>query len=172
MPDERHRIGMASMALRLNDQARRITVGVATAALALLLAGAAFAQRGRFGGFERQPDRAVPKPNVPYDGRFAFVRLTYQTLPGGYWYRGQPAWSHGYPTAETNLMQILGSVTAVPLHAETSTLSLEDSEIFNYPVLYIIEVSWWRITDAEARNLHAFLDKGGFVIVDDFKTAE
>ena len=69
-------------------------------------------------------------------------------------------------------MEILASVTNVPLHRETKTLSLEDPAIFDYPVLYIIEVSWWRMTDAEARNLRAFLDKGGFVIVDDFKTAE
>ena len=152
-----------------------------TTALALLVAGLAFGptfakatvgqQRGSFGDFEAL-DRPAPPANVPYDGRFAFVRLTYQTLPGGYWYRGQPAWSHGYPTSETNLMQILGSVTAVDAHRDTKTLSLEDPEIFNYPVLYIIEVSWWRITDTEARNLRAFLDKGGFVIVDDFKTAE
>jgi len=27
-------------------------------------------------------------------------------MPGGFWYRGQPAWSHRYPTAEENLMQI------------------------------------------------------------------
>jgi hypothetical protein len=142
------------------------------AALALLVAGLAFAQRGSFGDFEAALDRPAPSAKVPYDGRFAFVRLTYQTLPGGYWYRGQPAWSHGYPTSEINLLQILGSVTAVAAHRETRTLSLEDPEIFNYPLLYIIEVSWWGITEREARNLRAFLDKGGFVIVDDFKTAE
>jgi hypothetical protein len=69
-------------------------------------------------------------------------------------------------------MEILGTVTNVTLNREPRTLSLEDPEIFQYPVLYIIEVSWWRMTDREARNLRAFLDKGGFVIVDDFKTAE
>jgi hypothetical protein len=159
-----------------------MTVRVAgTAALALLVAGLAFAptfakatvgqQRGSFRDFEPL-NRPVPAANVPYDGRFAFVRLTYDTLPGGYWYRGQPAWSHGYPTSENNLLEILGSVTAVAAHRDTKTLSLEDPEIFNYPLLYIIEVSWWRITDTEARNLRAFLDKGGFVIVDDFKTSE
>ena len=58
------------------------------------------------------------------------------------------------------------------MHGRTNTLSLEDPEIFKYPVLYIIEVSWWQMTDREAENLRAFLDKGGFVIVDDFKTAE
>ena len=141
------------------------------AALVLLVAGLALAQSRRFGEFDTLLDPVRPRANLPYDGRFAFVRLTYETLPGGYWYRGQPAWSHGYPTSEENLMQILQSLTNVSGHTRTNTLSLEDPEIFKYPVLYIIEVSWWRITDAEARNLRTFLDKGGFVIVDDFKTA-
>jgi hypothetical protein len=69
-------------------------------------------------------------------------------------------------------MQILGSLTSVIAQKSTNTLSLEDPEIFKYPLLYIIEVSWWQMTDKEARNLRAFLDKGGFLIVDDFKTAE
>ena len=150
-----------------------MTLRVAGAAtLALLIAGLAFAQRGGLGDFDTPLGRPVPSAGGPYDGRFAFVRLTYDTLPGGYWYRGQPAWSHGYPTSELNLLDILKSITIVDADRETKALSLEDPAIFEYPVLYIIEVSWWRITDAEARNLRAFLDKGGFVIVDDFKTAE
>jgi len=76
--------------------------------LVLLVAGLALEQRGRFGdqfdGRLGQP--LITADNIPYGGRFAFVRLTYETMPGGFWYRGQPAWSHGYPTAEENLMQI------------------------------------------------------------------
>lgn len=144
----------------------------AVATLVLLLVGIVSAQRGGFdfGGALGSPVGIAP--NAKYNGKFAFVRLTYDTLPGGYWYRGQPAWSHGYPTAENNLISILRSVTGIDGNERTNTLSLEDPEIFRYPVLYIIEVSWWRITDKEAKNLRAFLDKGGFLIVDDFKTAE
>lgn len=144
--------------------------------LVLITAAVASGQRGRGGDFRGfggalGSDVGI-MPNTKYDGRFAFVRLTYDTLPGGYWYRGQPAWSHGYPTSETNLISILRSVTGINGNERTNTLSLEDPEIFRYPLLYIIEVSWWRITEREAKNLRAFLDKGGFVIVDDFKTAE
>lgn len=146
----------------------------AVVAAAVVLASGLVLGQGR--GFGRFFDERLLRPgtqaNLPYDGRFTFVRVTYDTLPGGYWYRGQPAWSHGYPTAEENLMQILETVTGVSGHPTTNTLSLEDPEIFKYPLIYIIEVSWWRITDREASNLRAFLDKGGFVIVDDFKTAE
>ena len=137
----------------------------------LLASGLGLAQRQRGRGFDALRTPVRPAANVPYDGRFTFVRLSYQTLPGGYWYRGQPAWSHGYPTSERNLMRIVDAISSVTAHVEeTNTLSLEDPEIFKYPVLYLIEVSWWQMTDGEAAALRAFLDKGGFVIVDDFKT--
>jgi hypothetical protein len=140
-------------------------------ALTLVATAAALGQESGFRGL-RALQSTRQASNVAYDGRFTFVRLTYQTLPGGYWYRGQPAWSHGYPTAEENLVKILQAVTDLPVHEQTNTLSLDDPEIFKYPVLYIVEVSWWQITDSEARHLRAYLDKGGFVIVDDFKTEQ
>ncbi len=44
----------------------------------------------------RHPTTAVH--NAPYDGRFTFVRLAFETAPGGYYYYGLPAWAHGYPS--------------------------------------------------------------------------
>lgn len=145
---------------------------VLAAALLVLVAGAAFAQGRRWGwdGFDRLRAPRTPEANIPYDGRFTFVRLSYETAEGGYWYRGQPAWMHGYPEAERNLLRIIDALTTITPHVDSvNTLSLEDPEIFKYPLLYIIEVGWWMMTDAEAANLRAYLDKGGFVIVDDFK---
>ena len=135
------------------------------------LSGLLFAQGPWSGGLDALRAPVRPGASVPYDGRFRFVRIAYQTLPGGYWYRGQPAWSHGYPTSEEQLMRIMEAVTSLDAHVDaTSTLTLEDPEIFTYPVLYLIEPSWWQMSDDEARALRQYLDKGGFVIVDDFKT--
>ena len=126
-----------------------------------------FGDFGRFGG-RRRP--FTPLPNVGYDGRFTFVRVSYETAPGGYWWRGQPSWSHGYPIAEQNLMKIMNEVSYLDAHdAEINTLTLDDPELFRYPVAYIIEVSWWTLTDPEAAALRTYMQKGGFVIVDDFK---
>jgi hypothetical protein len=151
-----------------------IAAGLVAVVFALNVAqGDSRAQRPRSGGFEalRAPTR--PAANLKYDGRFTFARVTYQTLPDGYWYRGQPAWSHGYPTSEQNLMRIVNALTSIAPHVEESNLlSLEDPEIFKYPVIYLIEPSWWDMTDTEAVTLRQYLDKGGFVIVDDFKTEE
>jgi Domain of unknown function (DUF4159) len=135
----------------------------------LSVALAVYAQRG-FGGFG---GRWVPfkiEPNLQYDGRFTFVRVKYETAPGGYWWRGLPSWAHGYPIAEQNLMRIMNEVSFLGAHDETiNTLTLDDPELFKYPVAYIIEVSWWTLTDREAAALRTYIEKGGFVIVDDFK---
>jgi hypothetical protein len=143
------------------------------AALAVVVAlsvATAAAQRGFFGGGgPRGPFRIYP--NIPYDGRFTFVRVNYQTAPGGFWYGGWPAWGHGYPLAEQNLMRIMNEVSFLSPHMdEINNLSFEDPELFKYPVAYVIEVGWWAMTDREGQALREYIAKGGFVIVDDFKT--
>jgi hypothetical protein len=127
------------------------------------------AQRRGFGGGFRGRIDLETLPNTPYDGRFAFVRVKYETAPGGYWWRGLPSWAHGYPLAERNLMKIMNEVSFLNAHEEINTLALDDPDLFKYPVAYIIEVSWWTLTDREAASLRAYMQKGGFVIVDDFK---
>jgi len=122
---------------------------------------------GQF-GFARGPFREYPP--IPYDGRFTFVRLKYTTAPGGYWYGGWPAWGHGYPLSEQNLMRIMNEVSFLNPHTEEiNALTLDDPELFRYPIAYVIEVDWWAMTDREAEMLRAYVQKGGFVIVDDFK---
>jgi hypothetical protein len=143
--------------------------------LTLLLASAVLAgpgmswaaQRGFFRGRQREPEIR----NVPYNGQFTFVRVNYTHLPGGDWYPGGlPAWSHGYPVAEQNLMRIINEVSYLDARVDDiSSLKLDDPELLKYPVAYIIEVGWWEMRDAEAKALREYISKGGFVIVDDFK---
>jgi hypothetical protein len=165
------RLRFAAALFRLPRSAGRRTRVIVAVVLTVAVAAAALAQRRNFGGGGR--DRRFAEfqtpPNVPYDGRFAFVRLKYETAPGGYWWRGQPSWSHGYPLAEQNLMKIMNELSFLNAHEEITTLALDDPELFKYPLVYIIEVSWWTLTDAEAAALRLYLQKGGFVIVDDFK---
>ncbi|HZR23375.1 MAG TPA: DUF4159 domain-containing protein [Vicinamibacterales bacterium] len=145
---------------------RRLLVA---ALVATALAATAFGQDFGFRGFGfRGPFRIYP--NTRYDGRFTFVRLRYEHLPGGNWYGGWPAWSHGYPVAEQNLMRIMNEVSYLGPHMEDiNELTLDDPELMKYPVAYIIEVGWWDMSDREGEALRNYLAKGGFVIVDDFK---
>ena len=66
-------------------------------------------------------------------------------------------------------MKIMNEVSYFGAQETINTVTLDDPELFKYPVAYIIEVSWWQMTDAQATALRAYMQKGGFVIVDDFK---
>ena len=133
------------------------------------IAATVLAQR-EFGDFGYQRGRLQIQPNIAYDGRFTFVRINYETAPGGYWAGGRPSWAHGYPLAERNLMKIMNEVSYLGAHdEEINTLALDDPDLGKYPIAYIIEVGWWTLTDREAAALRAYILKGGFVIVDDFK---
>ena len=132
--------------------------------LALGLATVAAAQRRYFYGW----DPTVK--NIPYDGRFTFLRVRYTPAPGGNWAGGRPSWVHGYPLAEQNLMRIMKDLSYLDLHEDDiNVLTLDDPELFRYPIAYIIEVGWWTMSDRELQNLRDYLFKGGFLIVDDFK---
>src|SRR5262245_30092037 len=126
---------------------------------AFSLAMAALAQDFGFRDGPRGPFHVMP--NVRYDGKFTFVRITYQTAPGGYWYGGWPAWAHGYPLAEQNLMRIMNELSLLGAHdLEINTLAFDDPELGKYPVAYVIEVSWWQMSDREAAALRTYLAKG------------
>lgn len=140
-----------------------------TAAVVIGFAMAALAQRRYFDEFGYR-GREPAIRNVPYDGQFTFVRVRYETAPGGYWAGGRPAWIHGYPLAEQNLMRIMNDISYLgPRLDDINVLSLDDPELGRYPIAYIIEVGWWTVTEREAAGLRAYLQKGGFLFVDDFK---
>ena len=146
---------------------RRSVATVVLALAAAIASAAAVQRRGVWDEYAVEPRLH----NVPYDGRFTFARIKYRTAPGGYWYQGMPSWSHGYPISEDNLLRIMNEVTLLRGRVDGfNVLALDDPELFKYPLAYIIEVGWWTLTDSEAAALRAYLAKGGFVIVDDFKT--
>ncbi len=128
------------------------------------LVAATAAQRSYFYGW----DESVR--NIPYDGRFTFVRIRYTPAPGGNWAGGRPSWVHGYPLAEQNLMRIMREISMLDLHPDDiNVVTLDDPELFKYPIAYIIEVGWWTANEREVAGLRAYLQKGGFLFVDDFK---
>jgi hypothetical protein len=151
---------------------------------AVLLAGALLLlATAALPGQSRLPDGLPPRApsswsdpqlhNAPYDGRFTFARLRFVTAPGGYYYGGLPAWAHGYPRAERNLMHIVNEISILHPHVdETDVFALDDPELDRYPVAYMTEAGFWTMTDTDASAFRAYLQKGGFVIFDDFRDDE
>jgi len=124
------------------------------------LTAPAAAQRG---GFE------IP-PNVAYDGRFTFVRIRYAVpMESGLRAGEDIPWSHDYARAERHFTRILSELSTLRVRTEASNvMSLDDPDLFKYPVAYMAEPGFWNPADAEVAGLRSYLLKGGFLIVDDF----
>lgn len=132
----------------------------------MLIAATAPAQ-DFFGRRGRRAPAVDPETRVDYDGKFAFVRLRYGGSDGFY---REPPWAHDYPRAERHFMRILKEITFLDLHLdESNILSLDDPELFKYPVAYMSEPGYWTMTDEEVVAMRNYFQKGGFVIFDDFR---
>jgi hypothetical protein len=130
---------------------------VLTLVLAVFAGATALAQRGGY-----RPTQSY-SGNVPYDGKFVFVRVSYPWFGG----RGAP-WAHDYPAGERHFTRILSELTSVRTHTdESSIMSLSDPEIFKNPLIYMAEPGTWSMSDEDVKNLRAYLLKGGFLILDD-----
>jgi hypothetical protein len=107
-----------------------------------------------------------------YDGRFTFVRLRWDSGYGG-GRRGfgmGDAWNHDFPRAEQNLMLLLRDLTFIDAASDGSLiLTLDDPQLFRYPIVYMWEPGFWALSDEEALRFRDYLLKGGFVIFDDFE---
>jgi len=114
--------------------------------------------------------RGRPHTEPTYDGRFTFVRLRWGS-PFGTGSRGMSsAWNHDYPRAEQHLTMILKELTLIDTRTDDSLiLTLDDPELFKYPIAYMWEPGFWAMTDHEAGRFREYLLKGGFAIFDDFE---
>ena len=149
--------------------------GLAAAAWALHVTGASPTDAG-------PPVAPVPHatlqdlPKVPYDGTYTFVRVRFNTRGGrgfsrGFGRGGGPGWAHDYPYADDNFIKILDEVTLLgPNTVGTNVVDADDPELHRYPIAYVSEPGQWSPTQAEVDNLAAYLRKGGFLILDDFRS--
>ena len=120
---------------------------------------------------QRQEYLTEPLKNTPYDGRYTFARIRFAPRGGGadFFGRGDPKWSHDYPTAETHFAKIIVELSTIrPYMDGGNVFTLDDPELFKYPIAYLCEPGFWNPTEAEAAGLRAYLQKGGFIIFDDF----
>jgi hypothetical protein len=106
----------------------------------------------------------------PRDGHeFHFVRLAYTDVGFG----RRQTWLTDWPEAEMHLIGGLRRLSRIDVSEENRYLTLRDEHLFEYPLLYAVEVGYWYLDDVEAERLRDYLLRGGTLVVDDFHgTAE
>src|ERR1700733_12449628 len=120
----------------------------------------------QFGG-RRQQNYYSYGPNVPSE--FYWSRLQYNTLYGGGGFRSYGGgWSQDYPQADNDCLIALRRLTRINSPSPLNVADLDSDHLFDYPWIYAINVARWPFTDEEAKRLHDYLMKGGFLMVDHF----
>ncbi len=114
----------------------------------------------------------VPYETYDYNGNFTFARIKFEPTTwgfGDYTWGLDLKWNHDYPQAEQNLVKILDEVTGiVPTMEGGNLIELNDPRLFEHPWAYLCEPGFWNPTEEELQNLRDYLNKGGFLVIDDF----
>lgn len=101
---------------------------------------------------------------------FTFVRIEYDSHNGRYGWRGggRSKWRTDYPDADLNLSFRLEQLTSLKVDPKGRIIRLTDESLFDYPFIYIIEPGHLLFREEEVVALRKYLNKGGFLMVDDF----
>ena len=142
---------------------------IAHVAFAAGLLGAFTLDAQEMRGGRRDRDEIPFTGNIPYDGRFTFARIKFEPLGGEGGWRRDLKWDHDFPRAERHLMKILSELSSIrPFMDGGNVFAADDPELHRFPIAYVSEPGFWTLTDAEASGLRTYLQKGGFLIFDDF----
>jgi hypothetical protein len=88
---------------------------------------------------------------------FQIARLKYSG--GGDWYND--------PSAETNLLDFINRETTIKVKSEYVFVDISSDDIFNYPFLFITGHGNIVFSESEVVRLKKYLERGGFIYVDD-----
>lgn len=135
----------------------RVAAVVLFVCAATLLAAVAEAQ-----GFRR---RLAIEQNLAPATELVVARWRYGTNG---WF-GHMGWSHNYPSSDRNFNEFIIQSTGVDLELSSFRIvELGSEEVFDYPFAYVSEPGEMALTDQEVDNLREFVERGGFVLMDDF----
>jgi hypothetical protein len=112
--------------------------------------------------------RSDPPPD---DSEFTYARIRYHLTPEGYWVRETP-WHHDFPFSDQIFPEMFGEVTNTKTNENSHQIvDIDSPDLFKYPFAYICEVGYIDLQPRDVVNLREYLDRGGFLLVDDFRTA-
>lgn len=122
----------------------------------LLLASAGHAQRFR---------RPSVAQNQPPATEFIAARWHFGTNGA----IGHMCWSHNYPQSDRNLNDFLARATGIDVQELSFRIvELGSPEVFDHPFAYVSEPGEMELTEQEVHNLREFVERGGFILMDDF----
>ena len=82
---------------------------------------------------------------------------------------GDLNWTTDYPRSDRHLLQGVRRLTRIDTRSVEQVVDLDGTDdVYNWPMMYAVEVGHWALPDDQAKQLREFLLRGGFLMVDDF----
>jgi hypothetical protein len=107
----------------------------------------------------------------PEDSEFVYARIRYHITPEGWRMREVP-WHHDYPYGDETFPTVLSEVSTIKTGPTSfKVVDIDSPELFKYPFAYFCEPGYVDLSPKDVNNLREYLDRGGFLFVDDFRTA-
>lgn len=123
-------------------------------------------------GYRGTGEEDLPIPRDIDRTGFVYARVRYHTLP---WRgrTGEVPWHHDYPDGDTMFPDSLGRLTTTHTNPDSyQIVDIDSNELFQYPFIYISEPGYLNLLPADVHNLREYLDRGGFLLIDDFRGNE
>jgi hypothetical protein len=97
------------------------------------------------------------------------ARLHYPSVYGGRRWGLDLNWTIDYPRSDRHLLEGVRRLTRIETRSVEQVVDLDGTDdVYNWPMMYAVEVGHWALPDSQAKQLREFLLRGGFLMVDDF----
>jgi hypothetical protein len=116
-------------------------------------------------------------PDYQEKTEWAFARLMFPPGAGrinGYygrdaeWHTGYSLWSQDFPRADRHFSLAVRRLSRIHVRSVEQLVNFDEGDAYDWPWLYAVQVGEWGLTDAQAKALREYCERGGFFMADDF----
>lgn len=116
---------------------------------------------------EEYEDFPLP-PDWNQKAEWTRARLKYPSVYANS-FRPDLNWTIDYPRSDRHLLQGVRRLTRIETRSVEQIVELDGTDdVYNWPMMYAVEVGHWVLPDDQVKQLREFLLRGGFLMVDDF----
>jgi hypothetical protein len=114
-------------------------------------------------GFSAESD-----DSAKHGSEFVYGRIKFNLQPFRRF--GELPWHHDYPYGDEMFPDFVKRVSKVNTTRESyEIVDIDSPDLFKYPFTYMCEPGYLNLLPEDVKNLREYFDRGGFILVDDFR---
>jgi hypothetical protein len=138
--------------------------------LSLVSSGLLAFQRNRIQIYQQDDENSILPTDANEKDEWVFARFRYHSAGGNDdfgGFRGFRRWAADYPKSDRQLVLGVRRLTRIATQPIEHVVDADDEDIFDWPWIFIEDPGQWRVSESTARRMREYLDRGGFLILDD-----